>query len=179
MRSSSSDSEAEPSGWQTWYNTHAAPLLLYARQWLPCRADAEDAVQAGFVKFWRRQRQPQATHLPLLYTAVRCAALDLLKIRARRSQREATAQISHDDAWWDADTLAERERAAQMQEALQSLPHEQREVLILRIWGELPFQEIAATLGAPLPTVTSRYRYALANLKKLFPEDCHEPSFGL
>ena len=179
MRSSSTESEVDPSGWQTWYDTHAAPLLLYARQWLPCRADAEDAVQAGFVKFWQHQRQPQAMHLPLLYTAVRCAALDLLKTRARRAQRETFSQIPRDEAWWDADTLAERERAAQLQLALQSLPDEQREVLILHIWGELPFQEIATTLGAPLPTVTSRYRYALANLKKLFPEDCHEPSLGL
>ena len=28
--------------WQRWYDAHAARLLLYARQWLPERADAED-----------------------------------------------------------------------------------------------------------------------------------------
>lgn len=178
MRPHSPSSEADRGGWQAWYDTHAAPLLLYVRQWLPCRADAEDAVQAGFVKFWRQQAEPQAAHLPLLYTAVRCAALDLLKTRARRTQRETLAQAPEDDAWWDTDTLAERERAVQMRQALEGLPPEQREVLILRIWGELPFQEIATALGAPLPTITARYRYALAHLKKLLPEDCHEPSIG-
>lgn len=39
------------SDWQTWFDAHAPRLLLYARQWLPEQADAEDAVQAGFVKF--------------------------------------------------------------------------------------------------------------------------------
>lgn len=44
--------------WQTWYDAHAARLLLFARQWLPERADAEDAVQIGFVKFWRNRPRP-------------------------------------------------------------------------------------------------------------------------
>ena len=44
--------------WQAWYDAHAARLLLFARQWLPDRANAEDAVQAGFVKFWRHRPRP-------------------------------------------------------------------------------------------------------------------------
>src|SRR2546423_1655330 len=115
--------------WRVWHTAHAARLLLYARQWLPCRADAEDAVQSGFVKFWKHKPGPVAEDVPLLYTAVRCAALDLAKTRARSLKREEAAGFMANDVWWDADTLAEKERAELMQSALQRLPVEQREVI--------------------------------------------------
>jgi hypothetical protein len=38
-------------------------------QWLPERADAEDAVQIGFVKFWRNRPRPTAADVPLLFAA--------------------------------------------------------------------------------------------------------------
>jgi RNA polymerase sigma-70 factor (ECF subfamily) len=45
---------------------------------------------------------------------------------------------------------------------------------MLKIWGELTFDEIARQLGIPLNTAASRYRYALAALRKeLTATDCH------
>lgn len=160
--------------WQEWYDAHAARLVLYARQWLPETADAEDAVQAGFVRFWRSRPQPQAVDLPLLFTAVRTAALDLAKSRRRLRQREQRAASAGPAAWWDADTLAERERVAAVQGAIEALPAEQREAVVLRIWGGLTFAEAAGTLGANINTVVSRYRAALATLRKHLPETCNE-----
>ncbi len=65
-------SSSSEGNWHAWHERHAARLLLYARQWLPERADAEDAVQAGFVKFWRHKPVIREEDTPLLYTA--CAA---------------------------------------------------------------------------------------------------------
>jgi RNA polymerase sigma-70 factor, ECF subfamily len=48
--------------------------------------------------------------------------------------------------------------------ALRTLPQEQSEVVVLKIWEELTFQEIADLLGVSLSTVASRYRYALEKL---------------
>lgn len=162
--------------WRAWYASHAARLLLYVRQWLPERADAEDAVQSGFVKFWKHKPDPRDADVPLLYAAVRCAALDMIRSRSRRAKREETAMLDFDDCWWDADTILERERAEQMQRALAKLPEEQREVVMLRIWGEMTFAEIADTLDENINTIAARHRYALASLKKLLPEECHERS---
>jgi RNA polymerase sigma-70 factor (ECF subfamily) len=53
--------------------------------------------------------------------------------------------------------------------ALKLLPGEQREVLTLKIWNELTFAEIASALGISQNTAASRYRYALATLKKHLP----------
>ena len=80
----------------------------------------------------------------------------------------------HTDCWWDTRTLEEQERAEMLQSALQALPEEQREVVTLRIWGEFTYAQIAQMLGENLNTIAARYRYALANLKKHLPEDCHE-----
>jgi len=148
--------------WQEWFDAHAPRLLLFARQWLPDRADAEDAVQAGFVKFWRNRPQPAAADVPLLFAAVRSAALDFIKSRSRREKREARV----------ADV--ERERVAAIQAALASLPIEQREAVTLRIWGGLTFAEIAATLDENINTVASRFRAALTVLGRRIPEVCRD-----
>ncbi len=49
------------------------------------------------------------------------------------------------------------------------LPPEQKEVLTLKIWGELTFDEIGRTLDLSLNTVASRYRYALQKLRDWIP----------
>jgi RNA polymerase sigma-70 factor (ECF subfamily) len=53
--------------------------------------------------------------------------------------------------------------------ALDLLPREQREVLVMKIWNELTFAEIASALEISQNTAASRYRYALAALKKNLP----------
>ncbi len=53
---------------------------------------------------------------------------------------------------------------------MQQLPDPQREVVQLKIFGELTFAEIAEVLDCPLPTVKSRMRYALAALREKLTE---------
>ena len=55
-----------------------------------------------------------------------------------------------------------------LQSALRMLPDEQREVLVLRIWGQLMFDEAAAVIGVSPNTAASRYRYGLAKLKEIW-----------
>ena len=52
-----------------------------------------------------------------------------------------------------------------LEQALPTLPDEQREVLALKIDGGLTFAEIGALLGVGLNTAASRYRYALEKLR--------------
>jgi RNA polymerase sigma-70 factor (ECF subfamily) len=48
--------------------------------------------------------------------------------------------------------------------ALNQLPGDQREVVVMKIWGALTFAQIGEALGIPLNTAASRYRYALSRL---------------
>ena len=56
--------------------------------------------------------------------------------------------------------------AQQIEQAIQTLPDYYKEVIILKIWGELTFEQIADTLDIPMNTAASRYRYALEKLRR-------------
>jgi RNA polymerase sigma-70 factor (ECF subfamily) len=154
--------------WTLCFRQLAPRLLLFARQWLPSPADAEDVVQAAFIKFWQHLPDARREHWPLLYAAVRSTALDHLRSADRRSRREAqTDTLPPDGSAPFFDQPAEvREEAELAEKALRELPVEQREVLVLRIWGELTFAEIAETLDESINTVAARHRYALEALRR-------------
>ena len=79
------------SDWTDCFARLGPKLLLFARQWLLNEADAEDAVQEAFVRFWRKQGSATDGNQGLLFAAVRSAALDLLRRESRRSRREQAA----------------------------------------------------------------------------------------
>ena len=60
----------------------------------------------------------------------------------------------------------ESERQAAIAAALSELPEEQREVIVMKIWGGLTFPQIASALNQSVNTVASRYRYALEKLRE-------------
>lgn len=68
-------------------------------------------------------------------------------------------------------TLSEFERRRQLQLALDALPHEQREVLLLRLEQELTLEEIGAVTGVGRETVKSRLRYAMDKLRACLPDE--------
>jgi RNA polymerase sigma-70 factor (ECF subfamily) len=160
------DNVAVDENWKACFSQVSPGLLLFARQWVRSSADAEDIVQEAFVRFWRRNHSIE--NRPLLYATVRSVALDLIRRDSRRARREAEALS---DAAQSTEPHFEFENESQQQlgAAMDCLPHEQREVLVMKIWNELTFAEIAEALGISQNTAASRYRYALTALRKQFP----------
>ena len=151
--------------WKVCFAELGPGLVLFARQFVRSIPDAEDIVQEAYVKFWRKQHSIE--NRGLLYATVRSVALDLLRRDIRRARREATASLEMEqitEPQFDFDDGSQRELAA----ALDLLPVEQREVLVMKIWNELTFAEIGAALEISQNTAASRYRYALTSLKKNF-----------
>jgi RNA polymerase sigma-70 factor, ECF subfamily len=166
---------AENESWKSWFHRYGPKLLLCARQWTVSMADAEDVVQEAFVRFWRHQRGLPGEPLALLLTSVRRAGLDIARRRIRRAAREASAleDESGNGALFEAVPDGDDRRMA-IESALGRLPPEQREVLALKIWGDLTFAQVAEQLGIPPNTAASRYRYALAALRReLTAANCH------
>ncbi|GAB5562433.1 MAG: hypothetical protein SynsKO_40800 [Synoicihabitans sp.] len=159
-----SASPPSSSDWRPWFETYGARLLLVARQWTRSAADAEDVVQEAFVRFWRKQRHLGGDPLPLLITSVRRAALDLLRSRSRREQRELEHVDLQAEAWFES-PINSNERKTRLEEAVVQLPSEQREVVVLKVWGGLTFAQIAEQLDLSANTAASRYRYALNRLR--------------
>jgi RNA polymerase sigma-70 factor, ECF subfamily len=161
--------------WKNWFEAHGPKLLLCARQWTRSLADAEDVVQEAFVRYWRHQRQLPGDPRALLITSIRRAAIDHARRESRRTAREEKAGNGLEDggAIFEPRPGDDAERRREIEAALQRLPAGQREVLVLKIWNELTFEQIAGTLDIPLNTAASRYRYALAALRKELKPVCH------
>jgi RNA polymerase sigma-70 factor (ECF subfamily) len=161
--------------WEQILDEHGSALLLYARQWTRSWADAEDALQNAFIRLFKSRGATPDAALPMLYQAVKWAAIDQARSRQRRQAREERSVEGQEEhvALFESD-MENRERNEQVQEALQALPDEQREVLVMKVWGELTFREIADALQIPQGTAASRYRYALEALRgELDPEVWH------
>jgi RNA polymerase sigma-70 factor (ECF subfamily) len=155
--------------WAVWLDQHGAALVLLARQWVASRADAEDVVQEAFVRFWRsRQRATDPT--AYLYACVKHCALDWQRSRSRQLRREEAAARPEAETWF-TEPLEQEERRAAIAAALDNLPANQREVLVLKIWGGLSFPQIAEVLQTSVNTTASRYRYALAKLREQLAEE--------
>ena len=154
--------------WKQTFEHLAPQLVLYARQLVDSRADAEDVVQQAFVRWWRRFPEGDAAHIPLLYAAVRTIALDQRRSDHRRVNREAKSDIvvAGENAPAFDPLPEQKETAAIVEKALQALPEDQREVITLKLWGDLTFNEIAAMTGSSINTIAGRYRYALQALHK-------------
>ena len=165
---------ANHDSWRQWFHQHGPRLLLCARLWTRSLADAEDVVQEAFVRFWRHQRQLGGEPQALLITSIRRVAVDLSRRENRRTAREQQAEeVSGRTEPFFETPVEDRERVLLVEAALRSLPPEQREVLVLKIWGELTFEQIAGQLAVPPNTAASRYRYALAALRRDLTPFCH------
>ncbi len=157
------DNVATHEDWKVCFSEFGPGLLLFARQWVRSPADAEDIVQEAFVKFWRRNHR--VDNRALLYATVRSIALDHIRRDSRRARREAEAVADTEQSVGPQFQLEDESQRA-LAAALDVLPHEQREVLVMKIWNELTFAEIASALEISQNTAASRYRYALSALKK-------------
>ncbi len=165
----------EQHSWKHWIEAHGPKLLLCARQWTRSLADAEDVVQEAFVRYWRHQRHLPGDPSALIVTSIRRAALDLARRQDRRTAREERADggMEASDAIFEQLPGEGDERRIEIEVALQRLPAEQREVLVLKIWQELTFEQIGTALDISPNTAASRYRYALNALRQQLEPLCH------
>jgi RNA polymerase sigma-70 factor (ECF subfamily) len=155
--------------WKLWLDEHGAALVLFARQWVASHADAEDVVQDAFVRFWR-SRHRVAEPVAYLYACVKHCGLDWQRAGKRRSRREeAHAKAETEPMFYGP--LEQDERRTAIEAALASLPEKQREVLVMKVWGGLTFNQIAEALAVSIDTAASRYRYALARLHEELAEE--------
>ena len=146
------------------YDAHAERLHAVARRLLRSPADAEECVQEVFVQLALRLGRGKIDDpAAYLFSSLRNGALARLRETAKRDALGLRLVTSDEDARdpIPRDPLQSRALAA----AIEALPLEQREVLALKIDGDLTFAQIAECLGISLNTAASRYRYALEKLK--------------
>lgn len=147
------------------YWKHRQGLYTLALAITRCPASAEDAVQEAFARLWSTRARPGGDLEAYVYAAVRNAAIDQRR-RADAFVPADTASIYNGLPADPADNAVTEEQHRRVREAVDSLADDERETVILRIYGGLTFEQAAQTLGEPMPTVASRYRRALEKLSR-------------
>jgi RNA polymerase sigma-70 factor (ECF subfamily) len=142
------------------YDAYAGAVYRHALAIVGCASDAEDVLQDVFVHLVRRRGRPIEDLRAYLLAAARHQAFSVLRRRRRV------------DLGYDGDLPVRPSGApepgdmAAVREALAALPAEQREVVVLKVYGQLTFAEIGRAVKASANTVASRYRYGVKKLRE-------------
>lgn len=158
------------------------PVYRLAFSMLRHKEDAEDVSQEVLIKLWRTLPDYRFECPLLLYVLkmTRNAALDLERKRSRRRENELSLTVENDDGERVdrelADTsedndpakrLTRAERIAEVRRAIEALPPDQREIIILKDIQGLSYAQIADLLSIEEGTVGSRISRARKNLEKI------------
>ena len=146
------------------YAAHYRPLVRLATFLLRDPGQAEEVVQDAFVAMhgsWRRLRDPDKAEAYLRQTVVNRSRSGL---RRRRVETKHAPKPSPDHASAEYGALAELDRSAVVA-ALRGLPQRQREVLVLRYYGDLSEAQIAGTLGISAGAVKSHASRGMSALR--------------
>lgn len=131
-------------------------LIRFAYRRLHTLADAEDVVQDVLVQAYRERERHRGVDnvVPYLFRMVANRATDLLRKRKRSAPLADSAVAPDEHDHW-------------IEGMLNRLPSAQAEVIRLRFYGELPFDDVARSVGCSVPTVKSRFRYGLEKLREM------------
>jgi len=149
-------------------------LLAYVLGLLHDREQAEDVVQEAFVELVTKVRKIDANRgvSAWLYRVARNRAIDVL--RHRKFQvlpgddylaKTVSESGSHEVPTPDGELVA-KERKLEVTGMLQELPAKERDLLVLRFYGDLSFAEIAQVVRRPLGTVLWQVNRSLKKLRK-------------
>lgn len=141
------------------------------------RDRAHDAVQEALVGAWRglsALRDPNAWQPWVDRLTVRaCYAAAKQQRRRMLVELPVSVDLEGPAAHDSSDAFAERD---QMDRELGALPIDQRAVIVLHFYADLPLTEVAMVLGIPAGTAKSRLHRGLETLRKSIAID--QPSFA-
>ena len=139
--------------------------------------DASDLAQDVFIRAYRGLRtfKSQASLGTWLYRIGVNVCLNRVSVKAPKPESldpliaGSDRRVASQDET-AADALLRDERAGQVRAAIAKLPKKQRATLVLRVYHDLPHDEIARILGSSVGAVKANFFHALNNLKKLMRE---------
>jgi RNA polymerase sigma-70 factor, ECF subfamily len=161
-------------------------LYSYAMVLTRNHAEAEDLVQEAYVRAMpaMKRLRPESNVKGWLFKILRNAWLN--QLRKRRTGPEIAWTDMEDGSVRDIaepskdsyHALVSKIEREQVQAAIQKLPPNFREIILLREFEELSYDEIAGLLDCPIGTVMSRLARARSKLRKLLTCPKLESSVG-
>lgn len=151
---------------------HQRPLMNFFRRLGVNNTDAEELTQRTFIKIYghRETYQPSAKFTTWLYLVARQIRVDEIRSLARRERIRLAVKAANDALEAMPRQSPQFGLRDDLQRALDRLDEGHRDVVVLGLVQELPYQEVAQILGIPLGTVKSRMFNALKQLRRFLDE---------
>jgi len=153
------------------YLQHRGTFFSLALTVTGCSGLAEDAVHEAFMRLFNKTEWPQGSFISYVFAAVRNAAID-----CRRKQQQETILAEslfrkHESESLKVSVVTSSKSATaledeQLKAALDRLEELSRQVVLLKIFADLTFEEIGEVLTIPAATAATRYRRALIKLEE-------------
>lgn len=152
-------------------------LVRYAVTISRNQHDAEDAVQTALAKVASQPHRLSRAERPWSYLLQMVRNESLLVLR-KRKRVSLLGNLSDLLTRCPVDTMEQEETHRAIWTALRRLPTNQAEVVVLKIWEEMTYAQIAEVLDENPDTVASRYRYAMEKLASMLTSQQKEVARG-
>ena len=165
---------------ETLINRHRSKVFTYILLTIKNTQLAEDLFQETFIKVIQSLRSGKYKDNGRFLSWVIRIAHNLIIDHFRKEKQMNS--VSNDDSEVDLfnskklsdknieEVIVNSQIKAELRSLINELPADQREVVLLRHYGELSFKEIADQTNVSINTALGRMRYALINLRKLIKE---------
>ena len=160
-------------------NRHQLQIFNFINSKINDRDTSEDLFQDTFIKVIRTLKSGAYNEEGKFLPWVMRIAHNLVIDHFRKSNRIPTVRNKEDfdifqfisDKSPNAEsTLVQEQVLKDLQKLIQELPEDQKEVLIMRLYRDMSFKEIAENTNVSINTALGRMRYAIINLRKLITE---------
>lgn len=140
---------------------------------------AEDIFQDAFLKMVRTMREgrysEQGKFLPWAIRVAHNLCMDHFRkvkqnVQILLPDGKDISDLLGADTQGASDRIETRQVNQSIRQLIEELPEEQREVIVLRMYGDLSFKEIADMTGVSINTALGRMRYGLINLRKMIQD---------
>jgi RNA polymerase sigma-70 factor, ECF subfamily len=161
----------EPAAFAELYDAYADRVGHYLLVRLGSWPDAEDVLQETFVRLARtREELAEVDNLEAyVITIARNEAARLAAGKTRRGQKHERLSLNAEKLFrYDPGDADARENAELVAAALERLDPDLREVVELKTFAGLTFQQIGQVTGVPQGTAATRYRSALTKMRAWF-----------
>jgi RNA polymerase sigma-70 factor (ECF subfamily) len=155
------------------YNRYERPLFSFVLRFVGNRSVAEDLFQQTWMKVigGLEKYEERGSFSSWLFGIANNCCLDHVRKVSRAKVNDFVSSGGMDQLPGKnrdpEKTVIETEKSEWLQNAISQLPLEQRQVVLMRLTGEIPFKEIAEALNTSINTVLGRMHYAVQSLRKM------------
>ena len=155
------------------YQKYKTDLLILAMALLNEKSAAEDVVHDVFITFVQSLERFRLTGSlkGYLLTCVANRARNVNKAKHHQSVDLDEAESFGSGSDEPSQSIICNEELQQLSDAMAQLPYDQRETIMLHFQAGMTFKNIAASLGIPVDTAKSRYRYGIDKLRLILNDE--------